>query len=147
VTYLQDMAADYLFKPNGLWYAMGDEWQAWCDENEELINILSAEWQPRYQYSHELDVEMSKMCVLDEVKAVMNFHWKYGYNVEGGFKAIDWKKVMAVYSGIEVRNYDALKEACAFLAVIWLRNWGVSGGCIWDLSAVDWNTRNVVKRI
>lgn len=138
VTYLPDKAADYLFKPNGLWYAMDDEWQAWSDEH-------NAEIFTGYKYSHELDVDMSKVCVLDDVKNVMAFHWKYGYDYEGNFKAIDWEKVNADYSGIEVRDYDELKLACSFRAIIWLRNWAVSGGCIWDLSAVDWNTRDKVK--
>ena|SRR6267154_6397299 len=131
VTYLPYLAADYLFKPNGLWYALNDEWHAWCDENnvEEFTG---------YKYSHELDVDMSKVCVLDDVEAVMKFHWKYGYNCEAGFKAIDWERVKADYSGIEVRGYDYLNWACSFRAVIWLRNWAVSGGCIWDLSAVVW---------
>ncbi len=103
----------------------------WCDEN-------NVERFTGYKYSHELDVDMSKVCVLNNVESVMKFHWKYGYNHEGGFKAIDWEKVKADYSGIEVRDYANLNLACAFRAVIWLRNWAASGGCIWDLSAVVW---------
>lgn len=91
-----------------------------------------------YRYGYELDVDISKVCVLDDVEPVMAFHWKYGYKHEGNFKAIDWKRVMIDYSGIEVRNYDGLNLACSFRSVIWLRNWAVDGGCIWDLSSVDW---------
>ena len=45
---------------------------------------------------------------------------------------------MVDYAGIEIINYEALKLACAFYGVIWLRNWAVDGGCLWDLNAVNW---------
>ena len=138
VTYLPGRAADYLFKPNGLWYAMDDQWQAWCDEH-------SAGKFGNYRYGYELDVDISKVCVLDDVEPVMAFHWKYGYKHEGNVKAIDWQKVMIDYSGIEVQNYDELNLACSFRSVIWLRNWAVNGGCIWDLNAVAWNAMDERK--
>jgi hypothetical protein len=139
VTYLPGKAADYLFKPNGMWYAMDYRWQAWCDEHDA--------WRfANYRYVYALAVDTSKVCVLDDVKPAMAFHWKYGYSREGNFKAIDWEKVMADYSGIEVRNYDELNLACSFRSVIWLRNWDVNSGCIWDLSAVDWKPMGSYQR-
>ena len=68
VTYLPRRAADYLFKPNGLWYAMDDQWKAWCDEH-------NAGKFGNYRYGYELDVYISKVCVLDDVEVVMEFHW------------------------------------------------------------------------
>jgi hypothetical protein len=139
VTYLPDMAADYLFKPNGLWYAMDNEWKTWCDKNN--VEIFTS-----YRYSYELDVDMRNVCVLNDVEPVVAFHRKYGFVVsKGNFTAIDWKKVKADYSGIEVRNYEELNFACSFYAIIWLRNWAVSGGCMWDLSAMDVKLKRHVR--
>lgn len=135
VTYLPDKGAD--LKPNGLWYAVGNEWQAWCEERKVEVEKLT-----EYRYRYELDVDMSKLCVLDDVEPVMDLHWKYGYKHKGNFTAIDWRRVMADYSGIEVRNYHELYFHCSFRAILWLQNWDVSGGCIWDLSAVDWNIKH-----
>ena len=133
VTYLPTMAADHLFKPCGLWYAMDDEWQQWCYDESIPENFAG------YKYRYELEVDLSSICVLDNVDSVMSFHREYGYKVQkGNFTAIDWKKVMTDYAGIEIRNYQTLKLACAFYGVIWLRNWAVDGGCLWDLTAVNW---------
>lgn len=82
VSYLPHMSAHF-FKPNGLWYAMDDEWQDWYDKNEKQIDTLDSEIRPDYKYSHELDIDMSKVYVLDDVNHVMEFHWKFGYKVEG----------------------------------------------------------------
>lgn len=139
VTYLPGMAADYLFKPNGLWYAMDNAWHTWCDKN-------NVESYTGYRYSYELAVDLRKVCVLDDVEPVIAFHRKYGFVVQkGNFTAIDWEKVKADYSGIEVRNYEGLHIACAFHAIIWLRNWAMDSGCIWDLSAIEVGCKKPIR--
>ncbi|MBS1977778.1 MAG: hypothetical protein JST46_10435 [Bacteroidetes bacterium] len=133
VTYLSGRQADSLFKPNGLWYTMDDTWWAWVKEHN-AENIAG------YRHRHLLDVDMSNVCVLDDVKPVMEFHWKYSYKHRDAISAIDWQKVKTDYSGIEVRDYENLYSACAWRSIIWLQNWAVSSGCVWDMNAVTWNT-------
>ena len=140
VTYLLGMAADYLFKPCGLWYGMDDEWKVWCDKNNPPEEFTG------YKYRHELDVDLSKMCVLDDLEIAMDFYGKYRFHVDkGNFNAIDWKKVMADYTGMEIPDVAGLNWEYSMRGIIWLRNWDVNGGCIWDLSAVEWRTSVRIK--
>jgi len=53
----------------GLWYALGSEWQEWCDKHK-------AEQYTDYRFRYELTVDLSKICVLDDVDRVMDFHYK-----------------------------------------------------------------------
>jgi hypothetical protein len=133
------MAADPLFKPNGLWYADGDEWLTWCNSNQ-------AEQFTHYKYSYELNIDFSRMCVLETLESVLEFHWKYSYKYSDTLKAIDWKKVRDDYSGIEVRNYETLYWSSSMRGIIWPRNWTVSSGCVWDLSTVSWSTAQPLEQ-
>lgn len=131
VTYLPNMAADYLFKPNGLWYAMDDDWLEWV-QTERVESFTN------YTSKFALDIDSDKVCVLDNVRKVLEFHGKYSYKYKYGFSAIHWEEVKRQYSGIEIRDYEVLNMESAFRGIIWMRNWAMDSGCIWDLSAVDW---------
>ncbi len=137
ITYLPEKAADYLFKPTGLWYSMSNEWQLWCEKNK--IDIST-----QYKYIHELNIDFKSICVLDSIDTLMDFHWKYSYKHES-VKVIDWKKVMIDYDGIEIRNYEALLYDSLSRGIIWLRNWEVNSGCIWHLQTVEFKNSHLIK--
>lgn len=131
VSYIPNMAADYLFKPNGLWYATNDEWFEWIEE-------MKAQNHGNYISKFILEIDFSDFCILQDIYDVIAFHRKYSYNYDYGFRAINWESVKKDYSGIEIRDYHNLNFASSLRAIIWMRNWAMDSGCIWDMSAVEW---------
>jgi hypothetical protein len=119
---------EYAFKPNGLWYAENNEWFRWC--HSEMPHWIKPN-------IFELDIDMSKILVLSNVRGLKLFNYAYSKSISGDLQMIDWAKVQKEYKGIEIRNYYDLKWNHDLREFnIWFYGWDVPGGCIWDLSAI-----------
>lgn len=116
-------------KPIGLWYSINWEWVEWCREHkpdwiEDKIIMLG-------------EVDESALCVLSSAEEVKAFHEKY---VEPGheFSYINWSLVAKDYKGIEIRNFDEIRNEIGFsLEYFWFTRFDVSSGCIWDTSIIQ----------
>lgn len=110
-------------KPRGLWYAMGDAWADWCTA-EEYADTGSMN-------CFELDLDLENILVLDDTSRVREFAEEF--TVQSCF--IDWPEVVSRWKGIEIPDYTR------FLGyepnMLWYHSLDVSGGCVWDLSAVE----------
>jgi hypothetical protein len=126
-----------LLKPIGLWYGFNDSWKdfgrGWLDMEE-------------YGYEYELDVDTSKLLVVDSWDKVQYMMDRY-LNIEtfGSTKLemgyIDWKRISSEYMGIEFPEYDELGMRNIFLkpkmmSYLWLHTLDVSSGCIWNSKAI-----------
>lgn len=114
-------------KPNGLWYACGNEWLDFDFGAEDA------------KYLYKLDIDYSRILKLTD-KDIKQFEKEYLQKhprVED-YYMINWKKVAEKYSGIEI---------CPFMQNIhnlsmnenlhgWYYGWDVASGCIWNGSAI-----------
>lgn len=110
------------FKPRGLWYSCGSSWDDFCRyEMPERIDGSP--------YLYEIEVDLSKMIVIQNSKDFNDFVKKYSLK---GFimEAIDWARVAEDYDGIEICPY--LPQ---FRQVDWYYGWDVASGCIWGEGA------------
>lgn len=116
-------------KPEGLWYALNNEWIEWCNGN-----------QPEWIKSNNIDIEvdLSKILVIETIDQLKYFSDKFSNEIAFKIKHIDWKKVSDQYSGIEIQNYHEMKwnKRFNFFTATWFYGWDVSSGCIWDLSII-----------
>ena len=108
-------------KPNGLWYACGDEW----------IRFDHGLQNAKYLYKIELDYSKILRLTQKDVKA---FEKEYGVNKGNPsmkMVVIDWKKVSERYGGIEICPYmPKIREH------FWYYGWDVASGCIWDKDSI-----------
>lgn len=117
------------FKPTGLWYSIDDGWAEWCYSS-----------MPKWikKYSHYLEMDLSKVLILESPTDLQVFEDVYSFIDQSGYRCPDWKKVSENYSGIEIRNFHQLRltRDANYLSRLWFYGWDISGGCIWDLSCV-----------
>ena len=118
------------FKPRGLWYDFDNDWIDFVTRNQ--FNWLS-------KNNYHIEVDQSRILVLDSDKDVATFTEKYIKDTNGVYFFIDWSKVAEDYSGIEMPNYNKLRHFHGLemvMKLLWIRSWDVKSGCIWDLSAI-----------
>jgi len=121
-------------KPNGLWYAIDNQWVDWCkDIFPDCIhpnNLI-------------LDIDITKILIIETPEELLNFYNKYAIKLHGMI-LIDFKKLTEDYSGVEINNFHSLKYSniLPVLYKIWLHSWDISSGCIWDLSVINNYTSN-----
>lgn len=113
-------------KPDGLWFAVDDDWQRWCE----------TDWPDRWHNADrhvELDINLDRVLVLDTVDKVIDFHLHYfaGY---GDRYRLPWADVTADYAGIIIAPYQWSLRLDH--EVDWYYTWDCASGCIWDLSAI-----------
>jgi hypothetical protein len=150
IAYLQKRAAGYPYKPAGLWYSLDDEWRQFYKQNFQkyegkfFTTKPDGFIMPGYRYIYEIEVDMTKICVLKEVENVKEFHRKY--SIKNGLKpmGIDWDTVTEEYSGVEIHNCEILHENVIIYTIQWLKDWGVNCGCVWDLKAVKILNRDII---
>ena len=83
----------------------------------------------------EID-ETSIYHIFDE-ETLLAFEKEYGFR-EGApmvWLCINWEAVALDYKGVEITNYGKIKFSKGIMST-WFYAWDVSGGCVWDLSAV-----------
>jgi len=124
------------FKPNGLWYAIEDDWLEWC-------HCEMSHWIKKYLF--KLDINMSNVLSISNKIELGKFFDKYNCPAYEGssFNNINWSMVVKDYKGIEIINYYDLKwnNDLPMLSSTWLYGWDVSGGCIWDLTVLNGFTK------
>lgn len=121
-------------KPNGLWYAFGDHWQA-------LLSSGSVKGKQPGTLAYEITLSPeARVCVLSTVDEVLAFTEAYGRALPWAHpgaptnKCVDWQAVAEMYQGIEVSCLDrAGRRYLDWLDI----DWAVASGCIWDPRAVQ----------
>jgi hypothetical protein len=109
-------------KPEGLWYAIGDEWIDW-------VRTEMPEWE--YDNVFVLEINEDRVKKLSSYEDIEEFTKQYGRK-DFGFMMIDWKKVAEKYSGIEIAPYDYE----ARMKFNWYYTWDVASGCIWNKEGI-----------
>lgn len=111
-------------KPNGFWYALGDEWGQYLKTHDK-------ERYTSYDYIASIDIDYADILKINSSQKLEDFH--KNYSVKRNFNpAIDWKKVSEDYKGIEIIPYRP-----EFRHIyLWYNVWDLASGCIWDLSAI-----------
>ena len=109
-------------KPSGLWYACGDAWLRWADEDD------GREWDgviPLFTY--EVDIDKSRIMTITTSLQMRQFHSAYGVR---GRKEIDWRVVARVCDGIQICPVqDDFRDG-------WYWGWDVASGCVWRRRAI-----------
>lgn len=112
-------------KPEGLWYGMGDSWIDW-------VRHEMPAWESNNLF--KLDLDESKIIKLNNEEELLAFNKKYGEELCGTIKYIDWFEVSKNYSGIEIPNY--LWSLRMDRRVSWYYGWDVASGCVWGEDAI-----------
>lgn len=134
-------------KPRGLWFSPEDAehtWHDWCHSEDFATE--------RFTNKVSLDIDESRLLVIDSGPALMDFSEKYGrdayddFDFEGrdqpNFKywTIDWQKVQGEYDGIVISPYQweyRLHFGGPFHDVSnWYYPWDCASGCIWNPECV-----------
>ena len=118
-------------KPNGLWYAIGNEWVNWVRGN-------NSEWES--DNLHKIEIGEG-ILILDTENKIEDFSHTYGltfseyYNtsiIHDSIDYIKWGDVSKIYNGIEIikpRSYSNYYR--------WLPSWDISSGCVWNKNGVN----------
>lgn len=121
-------------KPNGLWYAVGEEWINW-------VKSEMPEWEGKFLYKLELNFD--KILHLKNAQDIDTFSKKFSITPEyfksidpGGmgynFYDVDWIRVSKEYSGIEISPYQYEQR----FETRWYYGWDVASGCVWKKDAI-----------
>jgi hypothetical protein len=117
-------------KPFGFWYGFGGEWIDWCRSE------MSSKWTGKYIYS--VDIGNINILRIKTHMELMQFNREYQPNDSSFYpalkdgEAIDWKKVVNKYDGIEINPY----QSEARYQYMWYYGWDVASGCVWNLNNV-----------
>ena len=116
-------------KPQGLWYACGDAWLRWGDEDQNRV------WDgviPPFTY--DVDLDKSKFVVIRSASGMRRFQSAYGVLGTHRFRPdrveIDWRAVARDYDGIQICPVQPdFSEG-------WYWGWDVASGCVWHQRAI-----------
>ncbi len=111
------------FKPEGLWYSCGSEWDDWC-------RYEMPHWITGSPYVYRIEVNLSRMLVIRNDDDFRDFDARYRI-FKSGFGLIDWPRVARDYDGIEICPYQQQHR----MSSGWYYSWGVASGCIWGSGA------------
>jgi hypothetical protein len=127
-------------KPPGLWFALGDEWL----QHLKKTNF----WMNKYNYVYELELDMSKMIMVNTMKELQNFSSEYGVlRKDTSVVDIDWNMVITrtKKQGIIVphnfkkshRKYSYFNKITnVFHDLEWYLSWDIASGVIWNSTAI-----------
>lgn len=115
-------------KPVGLWYGFGTNW---VDFVKDPINQMLDRYAPEYFY--KLDVattsiqnyDQNKVLLLQTPEDLNEFQQRLGFQRIGGFLMGNWKKVSALFGGIEISD-DLVSTF----------GWDIRSGCVWNKAAI-----------
>ena len=111
-----------LFKPVGLWYSVGNEWEEWC--RSEMPGWIG-------KYNYELDIKNINLLRLDSVESILEFNKLYSLNTKYNYE-VDWGKLYSLYDGIEITPYQYNLR----YELGWYYSWDVASGCIWNAKKI-----------
>ena len=115
------------YKPEGLWYACGDEWIEWTKSE-------MPEWLKEYKYLYEISIT-DRVLKIDTPEKFKDFESKYSASRNGdesgrySEKFINWASVAKDYDGIEICPYMGQFRMGSS---DWYYPWDVASGCIWS---------------
>jgi len=129
-------------KPEGLWYATGNGWKS----------FVSSAYTPKlYRNEYTLELDYSKILVIDTEEKLINFDIKYG-GFDYGRGGINWNKVQEDWSGVQIADEDGndfhviarkyLRKSIRKNEKIndnvhdWYYGWDVGSGVIWNKDAI-----------
>ena len=126
-------------KPSGFWLSIPvdeDGWEHFCTRVNWNLEGLRAQYV----------VELNDSNLLSLQRLADFFYFEEEYGVEVGSSSvydtvIDWAKVAANYSGIQIVPYQ---WACRN-NYWWYNSWDCSSACIWDFSIIKSFTLNNYK--
>lgn len=127
-------------KPRGLWYDLNDEWISWINRDKDREYL-------RQNSIMELEIDLTKMLILETPEQLTELHSKYKSEYFPGLEGLNWNDLVKDYAGIEIQNYRKIKKDIRSLydtgtfyyewsENLWFILWDVSSGCIWDLSII-----------
>lgn len=119
-------------KPDGLWYALGNEWFNMITDDDEGGTL--EHMYRRYKSAFYLDIDYSNILRLNTMEKMIKFSEIYVYNLPKDTYNVDWNKVAKQYKGIEIIPYQY--RARRNERTEWYESWDVASGCIWDTSAI-----------
>jgi hypothetical protein len=127
----EEYGRSYLqLKPNGIWYSIDDQWKDWLSANDCPI--------PKYQ--HDLHIDIDELLIIDKLSDLNKIPLKKNFDLSD---RCDWEKLKQTYKGLYIPEYFQLKNDLFFneefkfnCLGVFLIIVDVSGGCIWDLSAI-----------
>ena len=138
-------------KPDGLWFACGNDWIRFMLENDYK--------QDAYNYLYEVKIDTTNVLFIKSFSALEKFNKEYSYKVRTTFVAFDVidgkdKKVTETYSYIDwtgvSKKYNGIIICPSFLDKIWKLTeskpsiinkffwyylWDVASGVIWNKEA------------
>ena len=144
-------------KPTGLWFAEDASWLDFCRTEQACSEAVYGEmgdapadrgihqWDVR-TYHHYLDIDMSKIALLDTPERLARFTEEFTYKGDdpmGQMKAmmgmgIDWSEVATKYDGIFIP--EAARQAAVRgtqpMSMDWLATYDAGSGCVWSKNAI-----------
>ena len=121
-------------KPIGLWYAFDNLWLEYTSQDKSNF--------PEYNTAFLLKLDMNDILVIHKPETLKLFVQQYELPTQpdrtSSFSGehllpsgrINWQRVAEHYKGIE------FPELFGGYGAPWFRGMDVSGGCIWDVSAI-----------
>ena len=131
------------FKPNGLWFAVGDEWLRFIIDNE--YNDI------KYRYLYEVVVDKNKMIIINNLQELYEFSEKYGVKQNKKVYEINWKNVVDktkkygilinpnlkyIILKYKTKNDKYFDYFAYFQGMEWYLTWDVSSGAVWNHKAI-----------
>lgn len=116
-------------KPDGFWYDIDKSWLKWCKKGRKPFVK---------DYLFKIDIDTSNIFIVTGKSELEYLDKYYGYK-NHCMQVIDWELMSVKYTGIEIRNYQKLKDEIIRMSekYNWLWHWDLSSGCIWDLSIIN----------
>lgn len=116
-----------IFKPNGLWCSLDDEWINWCND----AGFFTFDTNNYYLYEIAFNPD-AKILTIDSFEKYMNLD-RYKI-IKAGMVHIDWEKVKNDYDGVEFLNYQQIKSDMLNSKTIdiLILSLDVSSCCIWN---------------
>ncbi len=159
-----------IFKPIGLWYAIGDSWyKFWYKNHLEMKNLpknLNIFKLAICKNSFTSDIKnpdpnkILRIKTNDDVKLFTKLYRMKPYkkqtildskeNVYFDHNTIDWQKVAKKFGGIEFNPYihqviKPIKNGAKKIIITWYTTVDIPSGCIWNLKPIVENIQKMSR--
>jgi hypothetical protein len=114
-----------------LWLSVGTAWIRW-------VKSEMPQWLPRYKKSRAVQVDASKLIVIDTARKARAFGKKYGAVSKDGFVLIEWARVVEETAGKKcglLLKYDFMNDQtieAMYMDFAWAKSFDVSSAVIWS---------------
>lgn len=110
-----------------MWLSVGPAWIKW-------VKVEMPQWLPKYKHWRGVDVDMSKMIVIDTERKARAFNKKYGVVYEG-WTLIDWSRVASGKKCGLLLIDDFLRGMpleSLYGDFYWARSFDISSAVVWS---------------